>query len=269
MKKHMKAGAALLLAALLTVMLAGCFTINLNGEVVVGNGEMGTRDIELENVVTGVSNQTSIDVIIDPALEGKAVLDAESNLIDLVEVTQGSDGMVNVDMKSNVSITIRKSMTLRVPAMTGGLIKIDGSGNISLASGTLTGDDFDLRIAGSGDIRLALEAKNVSLAIDGSGDIELSTTTDTLTAQSNGSGEIAVRGEASQMDVSLSGSGDFNGFEFSVQDAKVNVSGSGSADVFVTGELSGSINGSGDIRYDGDPGSVSISENGSGDADPR
>ncbi len=267
--KQLKVGTALLLTAMLMAMLAGCFTINLNGEAVVGNGEMETREIALENAVTGVSNQSSIDVVIDPDLKGKAVLDAESNLIDLVEVTQGSNGIVNVDMKPGVSIMIRKSMTLRIPAMAGGLIQIDGSGSVTLAEGTLTGDEFDVRIAGSGDIRLALEAKTVSLAIDGSGDIELSATADALTARSNGSGEISVSGEVGQLDVSLSGSGDFEGFDFQAQNGQVNINGSGSANVFVTGDLTGSIGGSGDITYDGNPGSVSISENGSGDADPR
>ena len=267
--KQMKVGAALLLAALLTVMLAGCFTINLNSDAVVGNGEMETREITLENAVTGVSNQTSIDVIIDPDLSGKAVLDAESNLIDLVEVTQGSDGLVTVDIKQGVSIMIRKSMTLRIPAMEGGRIEINGSGNISLASGTLTGGEFDVQIAGSGDIRLALDAQSISLSIDGSGDIELSASSDMLNAHSNGSGEISISGEANQLDVNLNGSGDFSGFDFAVPNAKVTVSGSGNADVFVTGNLTGSIGGSGDITYDGNPQSVSISENGSGDANPR
>ena len=266
--KQFKTGAVLLLAALLAVMLAGCFTINLNTDAVVGNGEMETREIELDTV-TGVSNQTSIDVIIDPDLEGNAVLDAESNLIDLVEVTQSSNGLVKVDMKPGVSIMIRKSMTLRIPAMEGGRIEINGSGNISLAGGTLTGDAFEVQIAGSGDVRLALDAQSISLSIDGSGDIALSASTDTLNVRSNGSGEIAISGEASQMDVSLNGSGDFSGFDFSVQNAKVTIHGSGNADVFVTGNLTGSIGGSGDVTYDGDPQSVSISENGSGDADPR
>lgn len=267
--KQLKVGVVLLLAAMLTVMLAGCFTINLNTDSVVGNGDMDTREIALENAVTGVSNSSSIDVIIDPTLEGKAILDAESNLIDLVEVTQSSNGIVNVDMKPGVSIMIRKSMTLRIPAMAGGLIEIDGSGDVTLASGTLTGDDFNVRIAGSGDIRLALDAKTVTLAIDGSGDIELNAAADSLTARSNGSGEISVSGETGQLDVNLSGSGDFDGFGFQAQDSKVNINGSGSANVYVTGDLTGSIGGSGDITYDGNPASVSISENGSGDADPR
>jgi hypothetical protein len=124
-------------------------------------------------------------------------------------------------------------------------------------------------IAGSGDIRLALEAQRISLAVDGSGDTELSVTADTVTADNHGSGEIAISGETRELDVNLSGSGDFNGFELEAQNARVGVNGSGDANVYVTGELTGSTNGSGDITYDGNPQNVSISENGSGDAGPR
>ena len=123
--KHLKAGAALVLAALVTAMLAGCFYINLNGngETVVGNGEMETRDIELEEAVTGLYNETSIDVIIDMDLQGKAVLEGESNLIDLVDVAQDSTGTVTVGMEPFMSISIRKSLTLRIPRSRAGVSK--------------------------------------------------------------------------------------------------------------------------------------------------
>jgi DUF4097 and DUF4098 domain-containing protein YvlB len=146
---------------------------------------------------------------------------------------------------------------------------VNGSGNITQPSGTLTGDSFDILIEGSGDISLALETKKLSLEIDGSGDMDLQAAADETTVRSNGSGEITISGQAQKLDVSLSGSGAFRGFDFQAQDARVVTNGSGDANVYVTGALTGSIGGSGDITYDGDPDSVSVSDNGSGDVRPR
>jgi len=268
--KHAKGAAALLLAALVAAMLAGCFYIGMgNGHMVVGNGELETQDISLDYAVAGLTNQTSIDVVIDMDLQGKAVLEAESNLIDFIDVSQQSDGTIAVDMKPNTSISTLKPMTLRIPAIEGGRIEMNGSGNITQSGGTLTGESFDIRIEGSGDISLALETQSLSLEINGSGDMDLQAAADEATVRSSGSGEISISGQAQKLDVSLSGSGAFRGFDFQAQDARVDISGSGDANVYVTGALTGSVNGSGDIAYDGDPDSVSVSDNGSGDVSPR
>lgn len=267
--RRMRAYAAVFLAALTAVMLTGCFYVNLGGDMVVGNGELETRDIELDSAVTGLTNQTSVDVIIDMDLKGKAVLEAESNLIDLVEVSQSSDGNVTVDMKPHTSFSLRKPMTLRIPAIEGGRIEINGSGDVSQTGRTLTGESFDIHISGSGDIKISMETQRLSLAVDGSGDMDLSVKVDEANVRSNGSGDITISGLVQDLDVSLSGSGSFRGFDFSAQEASVDISGSGDANVFVTGKLTGSINGSGDITYDGDPDSVSISDNGSGEVHQR
>lgn len=267
--KHLKACAALITVALITMALTGCFYINLGGDMVAGNGEMETRDINLDDEVTGVRNETSIDVMIDTGLEGKAVLEAESNLIGLVEISQQSDGMVTVGMKPHTSITASKPITLRIPAMEGGRIEINGSGNITQTEGKLLGESFDVRIAGSGDIRLNLETQRLSLSINGSGDMELTAVAGEASADSNGSGNIALSGAAEKLKVSLNGSGHFKGFNFAVQDAHVTTNGSGDAEVNVTGEITGSIGGSGNITYSGNPESVSISDNGSGDVRAR
>jgi len=265
--KSLKAGVVVVLAVLVAAMSAGCFYINLN--TAVGNGEMETREIELDSAVTGLVNQTSVDVVIDMDLQEKAVLEAESNLIDLIDVSQSGDGMITVDMKPNISITMRKTMTLRIPAIEGGRIEVRGSGDISQTGGTLTGDSFDVRIAGSGDIQLDLKTADLSLTIEGSGDMSLRAATDEIDTRINGSGTISIAGETQKLNVSVNGSGDFKGFDLYAQDANVIVDGSGDINVYVTEALTGSIDGSGDITYDGDPDSVDISDNGSGDVHQR
>lgn len=265
-----KACAAVMLVALATIALAGCFYINTGegGRLVTGSGKIGTRDVELTEELTGLVNEGSIDVVIDPALTGKAVIKGDDNLIEMVELMQDG-GVVTVKYEHGLNVLAINRMLVRIPAINGGQIVINGSGDVALASGTLSGDAFDVRITGSGDMKLALEADEVSLSVNGSGDIDAAIAAQKLTVESRGSGDIGLSGTSARLDASVSGSGELEAGRLEAQDADVNLSGSGDVRVTVTGALTGSVNGSGSLVYGGSPASVDVSDNGSGDVHAR
>ncbi len=267
MKTRARACAAVMLAALAAVMLGGCVFIGGNG--LVGNGQMKTEERNIEGALTGVINRTSFDVVIDSQLEGKAVIEGESNLIEFVELFRDGAGVLNVGIRPGTSITRLRRMTVRIPAVSGGVIRTEGSGNITLAAGTLEGESFDVGASGSGDVCLKISAKDLALTISGSGNMDIDADADTLTATIGGSGDISIKGNAGQLSVSSGGSGGFEGFGLKAGDADVRLSGSGDASVTVSGSLTGSISGSGDIVYGGNPESVSVSDNASGDLHAR
>jgi hypothetical protein len=66
-----------------------------------------------------------------------------------------------------------------------------------------------------------------------------------------GSGNVETQGTAAVQDVLVEGSGDYDGSSLDSRQATVTVSGSGDADVRVTGELTAVVTGSGDIEYTG------------------
>lgn len=268
--RTMKTCVALVLVTVLAAALGGCLYINVGeGNGVTGSGKIETKDVTLEQALTGIRSMSSIDVIIDPALDGKAVIEGDDNLLEYVELSQSSDGVLTVDYENGLNILFARQMRVYVPALDGGEISTDGSGDISMNGGTLTGANFEIRTGGSGDISLALEADEVSLITDGSGDMDIAVKVQTLSAQSRGSGDIAVSGTAQQLHASLTGSGEFEGASLKAQDAEVNVSGSGDAYVSVSGSLTGSVSGSGSLEYMGDPASVNVSESGSGKVSKR
>lgn len=275
MKRNFKGIIFLIIIVLLTAAFAGCglrgFHIQFNdGNVVVGNGKMDTKTVTIEQEVTGVKSMGSFDVIIDPSLEGEAIIEGDSNVIDLVELNQDSTGDLTVSMQDNTGFTLRRHMTVRIPAVNGGLIELDGSGNITLdANEALKGTAFRVSIMGSGDIRLMLETSDLEVLVSGSGDVDLKANTQQLKAGISGSGRIRMDGSADNADISINGSGDFDGLDCVTQRTDVSISGSGDINVNVASELTGSINGSGDLTYTGDPATVSISDNGSGDVRKR
>ena len=268
--RAMKVIAALALVAMLAAALGGCLYINVgNGKAVTGSGKIETKEVALEQALTGIRNMGSIDVIIDPSMEGKAVIEGDDNLLEYVKLSQNGDGVLTVDYDDGLNIMFFRQMRVYVPTLDGGSIETMGSGDISMAGGTLTGGSFDIRTGGSGDISLALEADDVRLSISGSGDMDIAVKSAVLEVESRGSGDIGIGGTVQLMGVSISGSGEFEAARLQAQDADVNLSGSGDAYVTVTGSLTGSVSGSGDLAYSGDPTGVNVSDNGSGSVRKR
>ena len=118
-----------------------------------------------------------------------------------------------------------------------------GSGDI-FSDNIWEGDDLDMSITGSGDIKADLEVDNLEYKITGSGNIRLT-------------------GNCIFQDIRISGSGRVNSFGLMSEETYVSISGSGRCEVTVEEELDVKISGSGSVFYRGNP-SVSSSISGSG-----
>lgn len=240
---------------LLVIGLTGCLQVNLGNlggfGSVVGNGKVETRDVAVSQALTGVKNMGSFEVTIDPTLAGKAVLEGESNILDLVNASQDTAGVFTVSFKDNISISTTHDVKVRVPVVNGGALEVSGSGEILLDTGAvLEGKRFDLEVNGSGTINVALQSSFVAGSINGSGDIKATGTTEGLK-------------------IGIFGSGNFDGFDLASSSAEVSINGSGDANVAVSQSLTGSVNGSGNITYAGDPPTVNVGGHGSGDVHKR
>lgn len=123
-----------------------------------------------------------------------------------------------------------------------------------------------LVLSGSGDVwGSGIEANDMEVKLDGSGDIDLSfQNLDEIEVELEGSGDIRLDGSALIAEVELDGSGDIHMKPLTVQDAEVHLDGSGDIEVTVTENLNAVLDGSGDIRYWGNPAFVQTSINGSG-----
>lgn len=104
-------------------------------------------------------------------------------------------------------------------------------------------------------IGITVRARSVeSIAVAGSGDvIAPSLDSAELTVRVAGSGDVKVAGRAQSLKVRISGSGEVDAGRFDTQRAKVSVAGSGEATVWARKSLEVSVSGSGDVRYFGDP----------------
>jgi hypothetical protein len=64
---------------------------------------------------------------------------------------------------------------------------------------------------------------------------------------------LDISGNASQATIDISGAGGVNASDLKLQTASINISGLGSATVWVTDQLSGEISGAGSVSYYGSP----------------
>src|SRR5690606_238341 len=99
---------------------------------------------------------------------------------------------------------------------------------------TINATDFNVSLAGSGDIKLQIEAQSIKGSVAGSGDLTL-------------------KGSTNYLEANVAGSGDFHGFELQANDTDVSVAGSGDAKVVSNEVLKARVAGSGDIKYKGNP----------------
>ena len=104
------------------------------------------------------------------------------------------------------------------------------------------------------------------VSLSGSGNINiLDFKNNNLSLNISGSGNITGNGEVETLVVKINGSGNLMSKEIKSKSATITINGSGDGEVFASDSISTKINGSGNIKYFGNPENVDSIINGSGD----
>lgn len=216
----------------------------------------------ITKVLNSVSDFNSIKVLGSPDVEYRQNSDspaavsiyASDNLIDLLEVST-VNGVLQVKMKKGVSI-LSGERRLKVIASSSSLNEVDikGSGDVSL-KGLIQGADLNMDITGSGDIEAEnLQYTNLSAFVKGSGDMKVKnakvTTVKTIIT---GSGDVNIKGTAQKATLATNGSGDISADKLIAADVVATILGSGDIACYASKKLDAKVNGSGDIKYKGNP----------------
>lgn len=179
-----------------------------------------------------------------------------------VFVTQGSPQSVRIEAKQNIIDELELNVV-------NGLWRIDTDRcvkDIDDFTVFITLEDItELSISGSGDIvsENFLVVGDIIVRINGSGDMDLGLEADDIEADITGSGNMVIEGSGDFFDSRISGSGDVRAFDLEVNRAKFDITGSGDAEITVFDDLDVRISGSGDVKYKGNP-SVDVVITGSG-----
>lgn len=225
---------------LITLAMPSCRKVSGTGPVV-----SETRNI---SGFSEIKSEFSGDVYITPGSAYHVRIEAQQNIIDVIETTL-NDGI----------------LTLRVKHHT--VIKPDYRVKVYITSPDITG----VRLTGSGNMVLQepLSTNHLYVKLSGSGNIDISKlTASSLDANISGSGTINVfDGSVTNEYVDISGSGSVDCSNLRATFGDVDIAGSGDAKVYVTSNLKVRISGSGSVYYRGTP-AIDVSITGSGKLRP-
>jgi hypothetical protein len=232
---------------LLAIAIIGFQSANaqwFGNKKVSGNGDVVTRTFNTSNY-DEVSVAGSMDVELIAGKEGSIKVEAESNLMEYLEIETKGDRLT-IGIQNGINLSTRKGIKIYVPVEKIESINLAGSGDI-YSDLTLKSEKMRISVAGSGDIKLRTESRSLSLAVAGSGDLKIS-------------------GRTENLDASVAGSGDIGAYDLKANNVTASIAGSGDVAVFCNGgEMTASIIGSGDLRYKGETSKIKKSIMGSGD----
>ncbi|HYF66844.1 MAG TPA: head GIN domain-containing protein [Ohtaekwangia sp.] len=124
----------------------------------------------------------------------------------------------------------------------------------------------ELQVNGGGKIisENSIAADNLLLSLSGNGSMDIDVKGNKIKADVTGSGAMTLRGYASIIDALVSGTGTINGFNCTVENAKVKVSGSGACNLNVAQNIEARVYGSGQVKHKGNTKSATKKIYGSG-----
>lgn len=233
--------------ALLTLALLLSFNVNAQwgSQKVRGNGKMTTvtRDVGEYDIIS-VGGFFEVNLIAGE--EGSINLEAEENLMDYI-ITEVKGNALKIRIEDNTNLRTSRNKTIRITIPFEDLEEVNLAGSAKLRSEeVIKADRFATSVAGSGNVSLEVQAREVTASVSGSGSLNLSGTAD----------EVAFK---------LSGSGNLNAEDLTAVDAEASVTGSGNLRLVCDGGLlKARTTGSGNITYSGKPSREDFKTIGSG-----
>lgn len=229
MKNH-----AILFSLLTALLLSSCITDydggSFFGQGIEGEGPVTSKTLNLEGF-NKVDFSTSGQVYLSQGETYAVKVEAQQNIIDNLEAeVSGKTLSLGFDKAVKSYESLKFFITLPMLSEA----NLAGSGDVIGETAFSGLDDVALNIAGSGNVRLALEARAITLSIAGSGDMEMD-------------------GSADSVEANIMGSGSIKAGELTTKTADISIAGSGDCTIDATERLEASIAGSGDVYYIGNP----------------
>lgn len=224
---------------LISLSLTSC---HFGHDRIKGDGQIKTEARTVSNF-SKVDVSGNFDVYLKQDSLTSVRVEADQNLMKYIKVHE-SNGTVYIETENDVELDGSKPVKIYVasPSFQG----IDASGSCEIRSENKLSD-----------------SSRIEISLSGSSDVDLEVNSPVVRSHLSGSGAVKLKGQTK--DLSLSGSGSFSAhtMDLLAENVGVEISGSGSADVFASVKLDVSVSGSGDVRYKGNA-SVSQHISGSG-----
>lgn len=220
--------------ALLSLAAAGFVTFAVPAEArTVGSGHVVTE----ARAVSGfdaIAGSASIDVVVRQAGREAVTVEAEDNVVSLVETVvepAGGSGRLLIRFRRGESVSPRKNVKVTVDVVRLQAVSMAGSGDLQVQA--LKTPALKVSLAGSSDVGIAgLATEALELSVSGSSD-------------------IVAAGRAATLRLGIAGSGDAKMRDLQADDVTVSIAGSGNAEVHADRSLEVRAAGSGHVVWRG------------------
>jgi hypothetical protein len=224
-----------------------------------GSGPIKTQEVDL-TAFHAIESNIQADIHISKDSTQSITIKGQQNIIDNL-LFRVSNGKLVLKEDKNVVDFSSLDLYIGIPSLNN--VELNGTGLIETNDIFSTSGDFSADLAGSGKMDLTVNAESVNYDISGSGNIKLSTICKYIDGELTGSGDAILVGSALKSNQTTDGSGDIKAYDLRADEVKIEINGSGEAQVQAYNKLRVEINGSGDVKYKGNP-SISSSITGSG-----
>jgi hypothetical protein len=223
---------SILIAFVAAVSLSSCnFDISI-GQV-DGNGNVVTEERNVADF-TKVKGSAGIDVYLTEGTENKVVVEADENLMDLIE-TNVEGGKLRI--RSNQNIGRAKAKKVHVTYVS--LTSIEASSGADvIGNSVIKSESLDLDASSGADLELEILSKEVYAETSSGSDMKLS-------------------GKATTLRAKASSGSDLNAKELIVATCNADASSGADIKVNVKERLTAEASSGGDVHYYGDPAAVS------------
>ena len=226
-KRYMK---QLIIALSAALVLSSCQLFGYKH--IEGNGIIATQTRNAQTA-NKLKMAGSFDVEITEGPTVSVQIEGDENILPYI-IVEDRDGFLVIKTKEHINYSATNDIKVFVTTPKLEQVILAGSGNIIGKSKFSGSDKLDLKIAGSGDMKLEVNTPNVHSEIAGSG-------------------SIALKGETKDESVKIAGVGDYNADELKAETAKISIAGSGDVKVFAAANLDVNIAGAGTVYYKGSP----------------
>ena len=213
------------------------------GKRVHGNGNIRTEDRQVANFKK-VEVGGAAKVLVSQGDHASVKIEADENLLPYMEVSQEGD---KIYIREKQGFHLLPTHDIRIYVTAPVFSNIDASGACDILGQTkiTNPESLEMHVSGAGDIKMEIDAPR-------------------LTAEVTGSGSVYLKGQTKDVSLDLTGAAHAHCYELMAENAKVQISGAGSAEVYASVKLDAEVSGAGDVNYKGNATNVSQHVSGAG-----
>jgi len=221
------------LIALLATTLTSC-NLDMHFGQTNGNGNVVTEDRNLNESFDKVKGSAGLDVYLTEGSENKVVVEADENLMDIIE-TNVINGKLTIRANKNIG----RSKAKKVHVTYKNLISIEASSGADVIGNSV------------------IKSETLNLDSSSGADLEVEVMSKDLYAETSSGADIVISGKTVNFTAKASSGSDLKAKKLNAIDCNARASSGADITVNVKDRLDAKASSGGDVRYYGNPEAVS------------